>query len=107
MNLEQPLRTGFVGTLLSLQKNREHLLLEQIETEQKKETTIMKPKVGTMTLQDVCTAFREAGIRTSPDTIADGIVSRYYPFGQSYQGGAQRQPPLRDPDKGRDRLAGQ
>lgn len=42
----------------------------------------MKPKVGTMTLQDVCTAFREAGIRTSPDTIADGIVSRYYPFGQ-------------------------
>ena len=42
----------------------------------------MKPKVGTMTLQEVCTAFREAGIRTSPDTIADGIVSRYYPFGQ-------------------------
>lgn len=42
----------------------------------------MKPKVGTMTLQDVCAAFRDAGIRTSPDTIADGIIGGYYPFGR-------------------------
>ena len=42
----------------------------------------MKPKVGTMSLQDVCTAFREAGIRTSPDTIANGIIDGYYPFGR-------------------------
>lgn len=42
----------------------------------------MKPKVGTMSLQDVCTAFREAGIRTSPYTIANGIIDGYYPFGR-------------------------
>ena len=42
----------------------------------------MKPKVGTMSLQDVCTAFREAGIHTSPDTIANGIIDGYYPFGR-------------------------
>ena len=42
----------------------------------------MKPKVGTMSLQDVCTAFREAGIRTSPDTIANCIIDGYYPFGR-------------------------
>lgn len=35
-----------------------------------------------MSLQDVCTAFREAGIRTSPDTIANGIIDGYYPFGR-------------------------
>lgn len=42
----------------------------------------MKPKVGTMSLQDVCSAFREAGIRTSPSTVADGIINGYYPFGR-------------------------
>lgn len=47
----------------------------------------MKPKVGTMSLQDVCTAFREAGIRTSPDTIANGIIDGYYPFGRLIKAG--------------------
>lgn len=41
-----------------------------------------KPIVGTMTLYDVCKAFREAGIQTSQQVIADGIANGAYPFGR-------------------------
>lgn len=41
-----------------------------------------KPIVETMTLHDVCKVFRGAGIQTSPQVIADGIVDGAYPFGR-------------------------
>lgn len=43
---------------------------------------MQRPIVGTMTLYDVCKAFREAGIQTSQQVIADGIASGAYPFGR-------------------------
>lgn len=42
----------------------------------------MAPKVGMMTLADVCRAFRQAGIPTSTAAIADGILCGAYPFGR-------------------------
>ena len=42
----------------------------------------MQTEKLTMTAREVYYAMREAGIRTSPQAIAAGIVSGAYPFGE-------------------------